>query len=94
MRLIGKRPSGLTPQLCNQCEAMARNHPGGATDITVLGDAPNTAARLSSSAAAGEILISDGAFEATQLDDQNMEQRELTLKGKSEVVGVRVLTEY
>lgn len=37
MRLIGKRPSGLTPQLCNQCEAMARTIPGGAEiELTML----------------------------------------------------------
>jgi adenylate cyclase len=208
MRLIGKRPSGLTPQLCNQCEAMARTLPGGAeielsmlfadirgsttmaeqmspleysqvinrffvsatevlvntrslvdrlvgdqviglyvpgfagkgharlaiegakelllntghadpdgpwvpvgigvhtdiafvgavgteggaTDITVLGDAPNTAARLSSTAAAGEILISERAYQAASINDMDLERRELTLKGKVEPVGVRLLT--
>ncbi len=208
MRLIGKRPSGLTPQLCNQCEAMARTLPGGAeielsmlfadirgsttmaeqmspleysqvinrffvtatevlvntrslvdrlvgdqviglyvpgfagrsharlaiegakellmktghtdpdgpwvpvgvgvhtdiafvgavgteggaTDITVLGDAPNTAARLSSTAAAGEILISERAYQAANINDMDLERRELTLKGKVEPVGVRLLT--
>lgn len=208
MRLIGKRPSGLTPQLCNQCEAMARKLPGGAeielsmlfadvrgstklaeqmsplafsqlinrfyvtatevlvdtrslvdrlvgdqviglyvpgfagrdhaklaikgarelllktghtdpdgpwapvgigvhtdvafvgavgteggaTDITVLGDAPNTAARLSSAAAAGEIIISERAYQAAGMDDLNLEERELTLKGKQEPVSVRLLS--
>ena len=207
MRLIGKRPSGLTPQLCNQCEAMARNLPGGAeieltmmfadirgsttlaeemapmaysqlinrffvaatevlvnthslvdrlvgdqvvglyvpgfagrrhaqlavegarelllrtghadadgpwvpvgigvhtdvafmgavgteggaTDITVLGDAPNTAARLSSSAAAGEILVSEAAFLAAGLDGTDMQRRELTLKGKQKPVSARLI---
>ena len=207
MRLIGKRPSGLTPQLCNQCEAMARKLPGGAeielsmlfadmrgsttlaeqmsplaysqlinrffvtatevlvdtrsmvdrlvgdqviglyvpgfagrehaqlaikgarelllktghadpdgpwapvgigvhtdvafvgavgteggaTDITVLGDAPNTAARLSSAAAAGEIIISEQAYQAAGMDDLKLGERELTLKGKQEPVGVRLL---
>ncbi len=210
MRFIGKRPSGLTPQLCNQCEAMARTLPGGAeveltmffadmrgsttlaeqmnpmaysqlinrffvtatevlvetrslvdrlvgdqvvglyvpgfagrrhaelavvgaqqllrrtghasdegpwvevgvgvhtdvafvgavgteggaTDITVLGDAPNTAARLSSAAAAGEILISDSAFVAARLQDQDLERRELQLKGKRKPVGVYTLTSF
>lgn len=208
MRFIGKRPSGLTPQLCNQCEAMARTLPGGAeieltmlfadvrgstslaeqmsplafsqlinrfyvsatealvdthslidrlvgdqviglyvpgfagrkhaqlgiegakqlllktghaepdgpwapvgigvhtdvafvgavgtkggaTDITVLGDAPNTAARLSSAAAAGEILISDNTYQAAGLMDSNLEERNLTLKGKQDSVSVRLLT--
>ncbi|MGE5225045.1 MAG: adenylate/guanylate cyclase domain-containing protein, partial [Omnitrophica WOR_2 bacterium] len=34
----------------------------GATDITVLGDVPNAAARLSSAARTGEILISEDAY--------------------------------
>ena len=62
-------------------------------DITVLGDAANTAARLSSSARQGEILISDAAVAAAQLPCADLEQRQLELKGKSEPVSVRVLTE-
>jgi len=64
---------------------------GGATDITVLGDAPNTAARLSSAAAAGEILISEQTYQASGMKESGLEQRELTLKGKKEPVLVRVL---
>ncbi len=64
---------------------------GGATDITVLGDAPNTAARLSSSAAAGEILISESAYQAASLTELNLEKRELSLKGKQERVETRLL---
>jgi adenylate cyclase len=63
---------------------------GVATDITVLGDAANTAARLSSSAAAGEILISENAL-VTGLDGTELESRTLQLKGKSEPVRVYVL---
>jgi adenylate cyclase len=65
---------------------------GGTSDITVLGDAANTAARLASSARQGEILISDAAYQAAGLDLGPLEQRELELKGKSERVHVRVLT--
>lgn len=64
---------------------------GGATDITVLGDVTNTAARLSSLAAAGEILISDGTYLAAGLADLELERRELDLKGKQKPVGVRVI---
>jgi adenylate cyclase len=64
------------------------------TDITVLGDAANTAARLSSSARQGEILISDDSFAAAQLPFENLEQRQLQLKGKSEPVSVRVMTDF
>jgi adenylate cyclase len=62
----------------------------GTTDITVLGDTPNTAARLASSAAQGEILISDFAFQAASLDMIGLEQRKLELKGKTQPVLVHV----
>lgn len=64
---------------------------GKATDITVLGDAPNTAARLSSAAAAGEILISLDSYVA-EINLENREKRWLELKGKSQPVGVYVLS--
>jgi adenylate cyclase len=63
----------------------------GTVDITVLGDAANTAARLSGSAAQGEILISEPAFVAAGLRLDQPERRSLTLKGKSDVVPVYVL---
>jgi adenylate cyclase len=62
----------------------------GTTDITVLGDAANTAARLSSSAGPGEILISQAAYEAAGLPLEGSEPRLLNLKGKSKPVAVRV----
>jgi adenylate cyclase len=61
-----------------------------ATDVTVLGDAPNVAARLSSAARAGELLISQSTCVAvTNLD--SLEQRQLELKGKSQPIKVYVL---
>ncbi len=63
----------------------------GTVDITVLGDAANTAARLSSSAAVGEILVSDAALAAAGLNGDDLEHRELELKGKSQPVLVHVL---
>ncbi len=66
---------------------------GGATDITVLGDTPNVAARLSSAAAAGEILISLQSY-APDMNLDHLEQRQLDLKGKNQPVGVYVLREY
>jgi adenylate cyclase len=56
----------------------------GTTDITVLGDAANIAARLSTNAGVGEILVSDAAYSSAGLDLGDLEQRELQLKGKSE----------
>jgi adenylate cyclase len=59
-------------------------------DIAVLGDPPNVAARLSSSAAVGEILISEEAY-VPERDLQGLEKRQLTLKGKSQPVNVYVM---
>lgn len=66
----------------------------GTRDITVLGDAANTAARLSSSAKQGEILISESAYAAAGLTRRDMEERQLELKGKTHPVSVHVLTDY
>jgi len=65
----------------------------GTVDITVLGDTANTAARLSSNAKQGEILISEAAYTAAGLPEEDLEQRTLVLKGKSEPVIVYTLTE-
>jgi adenylate cyclase len=66
----------------------------GAVDFTVLGDAANTAARLSSNAKRGEILISQNAYLNAGLALGDLETRSLALKGKSEPFSVRVLTHY
>jgi adenylate cyclase len=67
---------------------------GGTSDITVLGDAANTTARLASSALTGEILISEAAYSASGLDFGQIEKRYLELKGKSYPVPVHVLTDF
>lgn len=64
----------------------------GVTDITVLGDVANTTARLSSAAAAGEILISEEAYKRAELTGA-IEQRSLELKGKSHPMTVYVLSQ-
>ena len=65
----------------------------GVNEIAVLGNAPNLAARLSSQAGVGEILVTDAAAVSAQLatDGADLEQRRLDLKGVSEPVTVRVL---
>jgi len=63
----------------------------GATDITVLGDAANTAARLSSAAGIGEILITEPALSASGLQAGDLEKRTLVLKGKRDPLSVWVL---
>lgn len=66
----------------------------GTSDITVLGEAPNMAARLASSAGQGEILISDAAYCAAGLDQDVLEIRHLELKGISRQVDVHVLSTH
>ena len=64
---------------------------GGLTDITALGDEVNTAARLASKAAAGEIIVSEQALKEAGIDGAELESRSLELKGISEPVPVRVM---
>jgi len=60
-------------------------------DFTALGDNVNITARLASEARTGEILISDAAYSASNVDIENLEHRQVELKGKSEPVDVHVL---
>ena len=59
-------------------------------DFTALGDNVNITARLASEAGPGEILISEAAFLAAHLQIENLERRQLELKGKSEPIGVYI----
>jgi adenylate cyclase len=65
---------------------------GDACDFTAVGDAMNTAARLASSAGAGELLVSRSAVEAAGLDASGLEQRTLELRGRGETVDAIVAT--
>jgi adenylate cyclase len=60
-------------------------------DFTALGDNVNITARLASEARAGEILVSDAAYSAAHLNLEDLEHRQMELKGKSEPIGVHVL---
>ena len=63
----------------------------GVSEIAVLGSAANMCARLSSKAAAGEILISEDSVKSGNLDVEGLETRLLELKGVSNPVSVRVI---
>jgi adenylate cyclase len=63
----------------------------GLTDISAKGDEVNTAARLASKAAAGEIVLSEQTLEKAGMHGGNLESRSLELKGISEPVQVRVM---
>jgi adenylate cyclase len=65
---------------------------GPDTDLTAMGDAVNTTARLASAAGAGEVLVTDAAMAGAGLSMGALEHRSLTLKGKTETVDVAVLS--
>jgi adenylate cyclase len=58
---------------------------------TADGDEVNTAARLASKAAAGEIIVSEQALREAGIDGSELESRSLELKGISEPIHVRVM---
>lgn len=60
-------------------------------DITALGDNVNVAARLASMAAPGEALISEAACACAGVNLDEVAQRKLELKGRSEPILARVL---
>jgi adenylate cyclase len=64
---------------------------GATQDFTALGDNVNITARLASEAGRGEILISDAAYSAANLNLRDLEHRQMELKGKSESISVYVL---
>jgi adenylate cyclase len=64
---------------------------GGLVNIAAIGEEVNTAARLASKAAAGEIIISEQALKSANMDGAALESRQLDLKGISEPVSVRVM---
>jgi class 3 adenylate cyclase len=63
----------------------------GLTDISAKGEEVNTAARLASKAATGEIIVSEQALQKTDIDNSQLESRSLELKGISGLVPVRVM---
>ena len=64
---------------------------GAAADFTALGDNVNIAARLASKAAQGEVIASEATMNAARIETKELEKRDLELKGKSDLVSVRVL---
>ena len=64
----------------------------GISDISILGDAANTTARLTSQAGPGEMVISEATRVAAGLEPTGMQSRQFNLKGKSEIVDAWVLS--
>jgi adenylate cyclase len=65
--------------------------PGQVVNFTALGDAVNLGARLASTAAEGELMLSEASALAGGLSSEDGERRSVTLKGKQDAVAVRVL---
>jgi adenylate cyclase len=63
----------------------------GKVEFTVLGDTPNTAARLTAAAKQGEIVVSEAAWEIAGLQLDGIPVEQLELKGREQSIGVRVL---
>jgi adenylate cyclase len=64
---------------------------GDVKDFTALGDVVNTASRLQSAAAAGQIVMSERLFDRLTSPPQNASTVSLELKGKQDVEPARVL---
>jgi adenylate cyclase len=67
--------------------------PNGIMEVAALGEVPNTAARLTSLAGPGEILVSEVTAHAAGMETEGLEKRQLALKGHKKeitafVVGV------
>jgi adenylate cyclase len=65
----------------------------GVVDFTALGDTVNTASRLATNAAAGEVLLSEDVYDALAGKYPGAERRTLSLRGKEVSIGVHVLTQ-
>ena len=64
----------------------AVGEPGRNLDITVLGDNVNIGSRLAGQAKTGEIVVSESARSLAALDEDELEFRTLSLKGKEDPV--------
>jgi adenylate cyclase len=67
---------------------------GEASDFTALGDNVNVAARLASVVVQGEVVMSEATYEASKVENDDLEIRELELKGKSDLIKVRVMKSH
>jgi len=69
----------------------AMGEENGLINISAIGDEVNTAARIASKAAAGEIIVSERALAQAHVNGSHLESRTLELKGISEPMTVRVM---
>ena len=72
--------------------AKGSKRPPETIPITALGDVVNTTARLASTAAAGELLVSAAAAEAADYAIDGLERRTLEVRGRHEPIDVVVIS--
>ena len=60
-------------------------------DLTAVGDTINTASRLAAQAAAGEIVLSESAYQAVADRYSGLEQTSIQVRGRDEPMNVRVI---
>ena len=60
-------------------------------DFTALGDTVNTAARLQSEAAEGEIVMSEAVYEDVAGEFPGLEEKTVSLRGRDEPISLRIL---
>jgi adenylate cyclase len=65
---------------------------GEVKDFTAVGDVVNTAARLQSSASAGEIVMAEAVYERVRARYPALAHANFEVKGKTDAVAGRVLT--
>jgi len=64
----------------------------GSLNFTILGDVPNTTARLGSAAMGGELVMSDDIVRVAGIETDRLERRFLDLKGKTKPVAAWIET--
>ena len=64
---------------------------GAVDDFTALGDVVNTTARLASTAARGELLVSVDAAKAAEYETDGLERRNLEVRGRHKPIDVVVI---
>ena len=67
---------------------------GDVNDFTVLGDTVNTAARLQSEAAAGQIVVSESVYTEVSGDYPNVPVQNVDVRGREEQFGIHILKPF
>jgi adenylate cyclase len=87
---MGPIPVG-TAVHCGEALVGPTGRAGVVDDFTAIGDVVNSAARLASAAAAGEVLVSTVTTEAAGTDVDGLDRRCLPIRGREATIDVVVL---